>query len=107
MCAPVSPPVVVVFVSNMPGWSCESVTTMTLAIVITVMAPGTHHQLPRDEVRPVRGAGSAAGGICSMTASTPDGSVTRNRVPAGAAHGTRHTAVVRPHRAYVTGPTSV
>ena len=50
MCAPVSPPVVVVFVSSMPGWSCDSVTTMTLAIVITVMAPGTHHQLPRDEV---------------------------------------------------------
>ena len=49
MCAPVSPPVVVVFVSSMLGWSCDSVTTMTLAIVITVMAPGTHHQLPRDD----------------------------------------------------------
>ena len=49
MCAPVSPPVVVVFVSSMLGWSCDSVTTMTLAIVITVMAPGTHHQRPRSD----------------------------------------------------------
>ena len=49
MCAPVSPPVVVVFVNSMLGCSCDSVTTITLAMVITVMAPGTHHQLPRDE----------------------------------------------------------
>ena len=63
MCAPVSPPVVVVFVSSMPGCSCDSVTTMTLAIVITVMAPGTHHQLPRDEVWVgFWRAGSAIGG---------------------------------------------
>ena len=47
MCAPVSPPVVVVFVSSMLGCSCDSVTTITLAMVITVMAPGTHHQLAR------------------------------------------------------------
>ena len=71
MCAPVSPPVVVVFVSSMPGWSCESVTTMTLAIVITVMAPGTHHQLPWDEVRPARGAESAAAEPAPITASAP------------------------------------
>ena len=62
MCAPVSPPVVVVFVSSMLGCSCDSVTTMTLAIVITVMAPGTHHQLPRDERLGFRRDRSGLGG---------------------------------------------
>ena len=54
MCAPVSPPVVVVLVSSMLGWSCESVTTITVAMVMTVMAPGTHHH-------PVRSVGAATG----------------------------------------------
>ena len=59
MWAPVSPPVVVVFVSSMCGSSCDKVTTMTLAIVMTVMAPGTHHHVPRDEV-PRVGASTSA-----------------------------------------------
>ena len=61
MWAPVSPPVVVVVVSSMLGCSCDSVTTMTLAIVITVMAPGTHHQLPRDEVSASAATGAVSG----------------------------------------------
>jgi hypothetical protein len=58
--APVSPPVVVVFEKSRLGWSCESVTTMTPAMVITVMAPGTHHQLVREDAG-ATGAGSVDG----------------------------------------------
>ena len=87
MCAPVSPPVVVVFVSSMLGCSCDSVTTITLAMVITVMAPGTHHQLPRDGAWASDTAGPGSGGACSVTASGPSGSVTCNRVRASAVQG--------------------
>jgi hypothetical protein len=63
MCAPVSPPVVVVFVKSMLGCSCERVTTITLRMVITVMAPGTHHQSLREDV--VSGAGGPVSVACS------------------------------------------
>ena len=87
MCAPVSPPVVVVFVSSMLGCSCDSVTTITLAIVMTVMAPGTHHQLPGRRPRTSGTAGPGSGGACSVTASGPSDSATCNRMRASAVQG--------------------
>src|SRR5580693_8281669 len=104
MWAPVSPPVVVVFVNSMPGCSCESVTTMTLAIVITVMAPGTHHQVPRDGVPVSIAGGSVSEGASSGAASGPTTSVTRDRGRAHVVRGAPRSPVVRPHRAYVIGP---
>src|SRR5579859_5240911 len=47
ICAPVSPPVVVVSEKRWLGCSCHSVTMMTAAIVRTVIAPGTHHHAAR------------------------------------------------------------
>ena len=69
MCAPVSPPVVVVFVKSKPRWSCEMVTTMTLAMVMTVMAPGTHHHWPRPDRR-ARADGAEDGASDSFDSST-------------------------------------
>ena len=106
MWAPVSPPVVVVVVSSMLGCSCDSVTTMTLAIVITVMAPGTHHQLPRDEVSASAATGAVSGGASAVTAPGPPNSGTCDRRRASAAQGVPRTTVVRPHPAYVIGPLS-
>ena len=71
------------------GCSCDSVTTMTLAMVITVMAPGTHHQLPRGrrvEPPPAAGRGSGAA-TAPVTASGPTTSATCNRMRAGAVEG--------------------
>src|SRR5580704_16384469 len=96
MCAPVSPPVVVVLLKSRFRWSCDTVTTMTLAIVMIVMAPGTHHQEARPEPARVRagwggvgaeaGADAVAGGAsCMLTASMSCGSITVDRVPMGAA----------------------
>src|SRR5580700_6891911 len=77
---------------------------MTAAIVITVMAPGTHHHLRRD-ASGGRGAGSAEGVSCAFTTSVPCSSATCNRVRADAVRVDPATAVVRPYPVYVTGRT--
>ncbi len=114
MCAPVSPPVVVVFERSRLGWSCHRVTAMTLPIVMMVIAPGTHHQAGRPERAkagagdpgPVAGVGAGhEGGSWTLTASMSGGSITVDRGPAGAAGPLPRTALVRPHPVYVTGRT--
>jgi hypothetical protein len=60
---------------------------MTLTIVMIVMAPGTHHQLPLDVPTP-EASGSGTGGTCSITAASGStSSVTCDRVRASAVQG--------------------
>ncbi len=72
MCAPVSPPVVVVLVKSRLGWSCDSVTTITAAMVTKVMAPGTHHQAARRRDRRGGGGGSRTATERSCTLTMPE-----------------------------------
>ena len=70
-CAPVSPPVVVVVVSNKLGWSCQSVTPMTVAMVSTVKMAGTHHPAPRHPGGGPSTASASALRPCVAPPSTP------------------------------------
>ena len=101
MCAPVSPPVVVVSVNSIPGCSCEMVTTITLTMVTTVMAPGTHHQRER-EVVASGAAGPVSGGSCTFTPPGPGSSDTTDRERGRAARDVPASGVGRPHPVYVT-----
>ena len=70
MCAPVSPPVVVVLEKSRLGWSCQRVTAITAPMVRMVMAPGTHHRLPptsaHDEVFAFEGGGGRGTTRCPL-----------------------------------------
>src|SRR5579871_1084632 len=101
MCAPVSPPVVVVPLKRWLGWSCQSVTRMTTAIVTTVIAPGTHHRGARP---PDNGGGGGASrtdtsGSWVLTMTERGPSRARRRARSHLDGRVRRSGVVRPHPA--------
>ena len=107
MCAPVSPPVVVVFVSSRLGVELRQGDD-------DHAGDGDHRDGARHPppARPRRAPGlsaradSASGRrLLHRRPRARATSATCNRMRAGAVQGAPRTTVVRPHRAYVTGPT--
>src|SRR5215472_2347129 len=91
-CAPVSPPVVVVFVRRWLGWSCHSVMTMTAAMVMTVMVPGTHHHAARRRDDRGGGVASRADTAGSWTLTMPGSALSGVRTQARS-HADRRSGV--------------